>query len=160
MNAPSILPDGTPHYALWAEDWLIGGVLLAGRPEHVLGLPVECRDFRDQTCGVIWKAVLTASEHGAPTIPAVAAELDRMGWLDRIGAEPRLMELTGDAQAYLMAATDVGMTIHAEVVREWGEKRRAIQSLSLQAKAVYEGRPKSVTPFRRLGGVSTDVNVA
>jgi replicative DNA helicase len=147
----TILADGMPEYVLMAEELLVGGVLVTGERQFVTSLGVQPTDFRDQTLGVIWKAISNAVDAGhEPLIPAVAYQLDKLGWLDKVGAEPRLVELSGKTFDNLLACTPCGVQGNAEIVRDWSARRRAIREASEVAQAAYEGGIKraSVTSIR------------
>lgn len=150
------LADGSPLYVKMAEEWLVGAALLAEASEvSEVTRYVSPKDFRDQTLGVIWNAVVMAAESGEPSIPRVADVLLQQEWLDRIGSEPRLVDLTGEAQQYLAALTLGGMVAHAKIIREWSQKRGVIRQALRTANDALNGKR---TSYR--GGVSWDVNVA
>jgi replicative DNA helicase len=130
---------------------VVGGALIASDPPSVIAaLNVTPRDFRDHLLGVTWKAITDITGMGCtPTIPLVAHELYRMDWLDRVGGEPRLVELSADAMAYLVAATSIGMRLHAGIVLEWSHKRQRLAALSDEAKTIYQSK----APPRARGGV-------
>src|SRR5690606_6140289 len=64
--------------------------------------------------------------------------------LEEVGGEPALVEIAYTQGAFLYA-NKVGLEAHAEIVREWGVKRREIQALSDRARAIYETRPSNIT---------------
>src|SRR5690606_34434440 len=106
---------------------------------EVLKVDVAPRDFRDVMLGVVWKAIQNLAERGlSPTIPAVGRELMAIGWLDKVGAETFLVELTGGL-TYLYGNVP-GCTAHAAIVREWAQKRGVIKAAAETAKRAYEGK--------------------
>lgn len=145
-----IAPDGTPEYVIHAEQWLVGGALLASH-DAVPALSPD--DFHDDTLARIWNAISElASSERDPSIPAVARLLNEWGQLDQVGAEARLAVLAGDRFAFLYAGKPT-MDAHAALVAEWGEKRRTIARLSDEIRATSSGKViPSAHRFR--GGVA------
>lgn len=148
----NIAADGTPLYVVWAEQWLVGGAMLA-RATDVPVATVEREDFHDAALGAMWAAIAEVAAAGVePSLPFVAQRLNAWGEIDRVGGEPALAILAGTelAMAYSGGAA---LEAHAELVREWGEKRRRIDELAREVREVYAGK---VVPaaHRFRGGVS------
>ena len=149
-----IAPDGTPQYVIWAEQWLVGGALLAPAKDIPVS-GVEPDEFHDSTLATIWAAVIELAAAGTdPTVILVARLLEQWGDLDRIGSEERLADICTSEQAmvYSGAAT---MSAHAALVQEQGKRRKRISELSEEVRAISEGKViPSAHRFR--GGVSMD----
>ena len=134
-----ILADGSPLYLKWAEEYFIGGCLLASAADVAeVSLAVEPEDFRDDTLGKVWEAVRT----GDNALSSVCATLHEWGQLDEVGAEPRLATLASSQGAMLYAGLP-SLKAHAHVIKDWSNRRRLIQEASEVAQAVYAGAPVS-----------------
>jgi hypothetical protein len=146
----SHLPDGSPAWLPQCERWLVGAAMLS-TTEDVISAAGICTpsDFRDEVLGGIWGALVGLEEcpcwvHAARAMPA------RL--LDDIGGEPELVEIAYSQGAYLYA-NHAGLDAHASLVREWGEKRRKIQSLSSEVRAVYQNNIADQPRPKGRGGV-------
>ena len=138
------LTDGAPTYLVTAEEYVVGGAMWATAAD-VRRVDLSPRDFRDPTLGAIWTAIRDVDD---PTYPVVASRLLELGWLDKVGAEPRLVELSG---AVLLCYGGLPwLQSHAHVVKDWSNRRALIKQASEVAKAAYEGKK----PPRHGGGVS------
>lgn len=145
-----IAPDGTPDYVIHAEQWLVGGAMLAP------AIPsLQPEDFHDESLGTVWRAVSQIASTGREaTVPAVAQLLAEWGALDAIGTETRLTTLAADPLAFLYAGT-AALKAQAELVSEWGARRRRIAELAEEVRAVSGGKVvESSHRFR--GGVVID----
>ena len=133
------LTDGSPLYVTMAEEWLVGAAFSADAEDiHEVSRFVSPKDFRDHTLGVIWNAVTKVN--GDPTIPRVAEYLLSDKWLDRVGAEPRLVELSAAVSPWLAAQTRGGMVAHAKIVREWAQKRSVVSQAIKTANDALSGK--------------------
>lgn len=131
------LTDGSPLYLVEAEELIVGGALLAN-PDDVRAVALSPRDFRDTSLGAIWTAIREGiAEDNDCSIPVVAWKLDGHGWLDSVGAEPRLTDLAGKA---LYMTAGVFLEAHASIIKDWSNRRAAIKQASQVAKAAYEGK--------------------
>lgn len=131
----SHLPDGSPSWLPQAERWLVGGAMLSTSQDVISAAAVVTpADFRDGALGGIWEALVSLDE--CPCWVHVAKAMDSR-LLDEIGGEPALVEIAYSQGSYLYA-NRVGLEAHATLVREWGEKRRRVQELAAEARAVYE----------------------
>jgi replicative DNA helicase len=144
-----ILTDGAPLYLKMAEEYLVGGALLASRAE-VQAINLSPRDFRDTSLGAIWTAIKEVPSD--PTWPLVAARLNERGWIDSVGGEPRLVDLSG--AVVLLYGGLPWLQAHASIVKDWSTRRAILKQASETAKAAYEGKVK------HSGGVSLDYDVA
>ena len=137
MRTASILPDGSPTWLASVERYLVGGAMRALSPEHVVNAATVCisEDFRDATLGMIWD-VLPGLD--CPCWVHVAEALLANGDIDRVGGEPRLVELAGSEMAFLYSAR-VCLEAHAELVHRYAEQRRALQRLQVEAERVFSG---------------------
>lgn len=143
-----LLTDGAPYYLKAAEEYVVGGGMLASR-EEVQSVNLSPREFRDTSLGAIWACIRESDE---PTLPLVAACLHSRGWLDEVGGEPRLVELSGSVS--LLYGGLPWMQAHASIIKDWANRRAAIKSASDAAKAAYDGR------VRFGGGVTLEYDVA
>ena len=153
--AKTLLPDGSPTWLPQVERWLVGGAMLAEQPDVQTAAAVcTPADFRDESLGLIW-SVMPYLE--VPGLAFVAQALgDR---IDDAGGEPRLVDLAFAQGAYMYRSA-VCLEAHAGLVHDWGERRRAPQRLSEQARAVHEGRlPASRIITSHGGGVSLEVDI-
>lgn len=129
-----IASDGTPEYVIWAEEALVGAALSVPR-SFIPAL--DPSDFHDAGLATVWRAVLDVP--GDPSFFAVMARLIEIDAIDQMGAEPRLAGLMCSEMA-LLYSNKPAMSAHAAIVAEWGEKRRAIADLGVQARAIQTGR--------------------
>lgn len=132
------LSDGTPIYVQWAEEWLAGGAMLANQDDAlVVALIVEPSDFRDQSLGMIWSALLDAQ---TTMIHHVAAVLHERGQLDEVGGEPRLASLCTTSWAWLYSGLSA-LEAHAGIVKDWSNRRRLVREAGEVAAAILDGKP-------------------
>lgn len=131
-----ILSDGMPQYVKMAEEMAVGGSLLGLTASDVLEVELHPRDFRDAQLGLVWWAIQNVAADGMqPTIPNVAHHLREGGYLDKMGGEPFLVELTADAYIY---GNRPCAQAHAAIIREWAQKRILLRQASETARRVYE----------------------
>jgi replicative DNA helicase len=133
----TILADGMPDYVRMAEEYVVGGALLGLTASEVMRVDCNPRDFRDHRLGLVWYAIQNvAASEMEPTIPNVCEHLREGGHLDKIGAEPAIVELTaGHTYIYSNLAC---VTAHAAILTEWARKRELIQAASEVARTIYE----------------------
>lgn len=138
------LSDGSPVYLEWTEAWLVGGAMCA-RPDDVqiVSFAVEPQDFRDQSLGMIWSAVVEAP---TPMLADVARILMQRGQLDEVGGEPRLAELATSFYGFMYSSLSC-LEAHAEIVKDWSNRRKTIREAGETARAVYEGAPMRHVPI-------------
>lgn len=139
------------------ERALTGGALLAAREDVVMAASIVTpADFVDETLGMVWEVLPYVDE---PSAFFVAQALWENGNYEAVGGEPRLVELSA-SWGLLMYSAPVFLEAHAEMVHEWGEKRRRLAALQVEAKAIYESGAKNVTPIYNRAeyqGVGLDV---
>lgn len=132
-----ILADGSPLYLKWAEEYFIGGCMLADAADVAeVSVAIEPADFRDRELGRVWEAIRT----GDNTLSSVCATLLEWGILDEVGAEPRLAALASSQGAMVYAGLP-SLKAHAHVIKDWSNRRRLIKEASEVAQAVYAGAP-------------------
>lgn len=153
----SILSDGAPVWLPWAEAWLVGAAFWAAPDDiQIASIDVQPEDFRDETLGLIWRACLDLDVVSIATVCAYLLErceqcrgmcefsdrgfsLKHGNLLDYIGGEPRIVELATAPSAFMYAGP-VSMLAHAEVVKDWSERRTGVMQAQEDAQAAYEGR--------------------
>jgi hypothetical protein len=140
----TVLLDGSPEWLPRCERALVGAALQSSL-EDVVTAAAVCtpEDFRDEHLSIIWSAISRLDE--CPCWVHVANVLGNQ--LDDIGGEPELVELAFGQGAYVFA-NKVGLESHAELVREWGEKRRKFASLGAEARDLFENKITPITPVR------------
>ena len=145
------LTDGSPVHLVTSEEYIVGGAMWATAAD-VRCIDLSPRDFRDPSLGAIWTAIRDVDE---PTYPVVASRLLELGWLDKVGAEPRLVELSG--AVLLLYGGLPWMQAHASIIKDWSNRRAAIKQASQVAKAAYEGKKTTSlydrTEYQNLDGL-------
>ncbi len=140
-----LLEDGSPVWLPWAEAWLVGAGFWAAPDDlQIASIEVQPEDFRDSSLGTIWRAMLDLEAVSIVTVCAALAAIPMGGpaWgktaLDEVGGETRIVELATAPQAFLNAGP-ASILAHAEVVKDWSNRRAGIQAAAVAAQMAYEG---------------------
>lgn len=133
LGSEEIILRRVPPNSLEAEQAVLGGIFVRGSILGDIATILRPADFYSRPHQIIFEAMLRLQQ-GQREIDllTVADELQRMGHLDTVGAQPYLAELAGGV---ITAANAVS---HAEIVQDHAHRRAAIEAGSRIIKAAYE----------------------
>lgn len=141
------MPDGTPLFVCDTERQFIGLVLMC-EEKDVLAVNLDRGDFHDRPLGVIWAAVQEAARKGAAGLPYTAYLLEKAGVLDQVGGEVRMAELMGNMLRDPLPVYSYYLEPHAEIIRDWGQRRRGVAAANEMAHRAYSGHHSRTSGIR------------
>lgn len=112
----SELPQNTE-----VEAQILGRMIRFGERAHEIISAMRPEQFYSARHQLIFEAVSKLSEYGAPSIPSLAAAMERAGTIQHIGGAPYLMEISEGVVSMVGASSDIS------VVQDAHKRRQAIE---------------------------------
>jgi len=122
-----------------AEKSVLGSILIDGEALIKVADKLSPHDFYDERHGHIYEAILKLYEKSSPIdVLTLADQLKKDGWLDRVGGDDYLSELTN------YVPTAVHVESYAEIVADRAVRRNMIRSANETAELAYADNDETI----------------